>query len=255
MDVSSTLNTNTLQQTSGFSPAVAQAAGVRVSASSEDSFILSNKANRLISQEQQNNTLDKVELSDPETKSEQAKPEETEQTRSLSSEGELTEAEQFEIEELRRRDAEVKAHEQAHSAVAGNLAQGGASFDYETGPDGKRYAVGGEVSIDTAAVAGDPQATLIKAQKIRRAATAPADPSAQDRSVAAQASRMEAEARLDISQQNREKQTTYIGEHTPEVDLLGGQKEQSEKNIQDTYAKIQNASVLEEQKSFVDFFI
>ena len=46
-----------------------------------------------------------------------------------------------------------------------------------TGPDGQRYAIGGEVPIDLSAVPGNPQATLQKALTIRRAALAPTDPS------------------------------------------------------------------------------
>lgn len=167
----------------------------------------------------------------------------------------LTEDEILEVEELKRRDTEVRAHEQAHMSAAGNLAQGGANFSFETGPDGKRYAVGGDVSINTSAVADDPQATLRKAQQIRRAASAPVAPSSQDRSVAAQASRMEVQARVEISQQARDKQAEYIDENTPEIDFPGPKKDKNEQNIQDTYAKIQNSSVLEEQRSFVDFFI
>ena len=71
------------------------------------------------------------------------------------------------LEALKRRDAEVKRHEQAHLAAAGGHAQGGASYHYVTGPDGKRYAVGGEVSIDVSEVSGDPEATIRKAQIIR----------------------------------------------------------------------------------------
>ncbi|MCU7937806.1 MAG: hypothetical protein KZQ64_03485 [gamma proteobacterium symbiont of Bathyaustriella thionipta] len=167
----------------------------------------------------------------------------------------LSEDELLEVEELKRRDTEVRAHEQAHMSAAGNLAQGGANFSFETGPDGKRYAVGGDVSIDTSPVTGDPQATLRKAQQIRRAASAPVDPSSQDRSVAAQAARMEAQARVEISQQVRAKQTEYIDQNTPEIDFLGPQNERNEQNIQDTYTKIQNSSVLQEQRSFIDFFI
>ena len=106
------------------------------------------------------------------------------------------------IERLRARDREVRAHEAAHKASAGSFAKGGATFEYQTGPDGKRYAVGGEVSIDTSKIANNPEATIRKAQTIRRAATAPAQPSAQDRSVAVQASKMEAEARQELSKQN-----------------------------------------------------
>ncbi len=174
---------------------------------------------------------------------------------SISSGQELSEREQQQLQDLKRRDTQVKAHEQAHLSAAGNLAKGGASFDYETGPDGKRYAVGGEVNIDTSQVSDDPQANLKKAQQIRRAATAPVDPSAQDRSVASEASRMAAQARVELSTQTREKQTQYATEHTPEADFLSRQSSQTEKNIQDTYQKIQNASVLEQPRPLVDFFI
>ena len=177
-------------------------------------------------------------------------------TRPTSPTGEpLSEAELREIEQLKRRDAEVRAHEQAHMSAAGNLVRRGASFDYETGPDGKRYAVGGEVSIDTSTVSGDPQATLIKAQKIRRAASAPVDPSPQDRSVAAEASRMEAQARVEISQQARAEQNEYIEENTPEIDFLSGKIAQNEQDIENTYQRIQNTQVLEQQRIIVDFYI
>ncbi len=176
-------------------------------------------------------------------------------TSNKNTEKELTEQEQRQLEELKRRDTEVKAHEQAHLSAASGLARGGASFDYETGPDGKRYAVGGEVNIDTSRASDDPQANLRKAQQIRRAATAPADPSAQDRSVASEASRMEAQARVELSEQAREKQSQYVSENTPEANFLAQNATQNEKSIQDTYQKIQNASVLQQSRPFVDFFI
>ncbi len=115
-------------------------------------------------------------------------------------EKQLSDSERKELEKLKKRDAEVRQHEQAHLAAAGSLSQGGASFEYQQGPDGKRYAVGGEVSIDTSKVAGDPRATLAKARQIRQAALAPAQPSSQDRRVAADAARMEAQASREMSQ-------------------------------------------------------
>ena len=84
------------------------------------------------------------------------------------------------ISSLKSRDAEVNAHERAHAAVGGQHA-GSPSYSYKTGPDGVKYAVSGEVSIDTSRVPGDPQATLQKAQQIKAAALAPAEPSGQDR--------------------------------------------------------------------------
>ncbi len=108
------------------------------------------------------------------------------------------------LQGLKKRDREVRTHELAHLSAAGRHSRGGPSFEYERGPDGQRYAVGGHVEIDTSAVAGDPEATLRKAEVIRRAALAPANPSAQDRSVAASASGMAAEARREIAQLNLE---------------------------------------------------
>ncbi|GLH75042.1 hypothetical protein GETHLI_35450 [Geothrix limicola] len=102
------------------------------------------------------------------------------------------------IEALKARDRQVRAHEAAHLAAAGGLALGGASFTYQQGPDGKSYAIGGEVTLDTSPVPGDPRATLAKAQQIQAAALAPADPSPQDRSVAAAAAAMAIQAQQDL---------------------------------------------------------
>lgn len=107
------------------------------------------------------------------------------------------------IRELAQRDREVRNHEQAHQAVGGQYA-GAMSLTYTTGPDGKRYAVAGEVSIDISPVPGDPQATMDKAERIRRAALAPAEPSVQDRAVAAQAAQLEIEAQAELRQMERE---------------------------------------------------
>ncbi|MCP4323918.1 MAG: catalase [Psychromonas sp.] len=105
------------------------------------------------------------------------------------------------ISSLKHRDAEVNAHEKAHAAVGGQHA-GSPSYSYKTGPDGVKYAVSGEVSIDTSRVPGDPQATLQKAQQIKAAALAPVDPSGQDRKVAAKADQMATQARSEILEEN-----------------------------------------------------
>ncbi len=110
---------------------------------------------------------------------------------------------ELELAELASRDREVRAHEQAHAAVGGSYA-GAPTYTFKNGPDGKRYAVGGEVSIDTSAVASDPEATLRKMEVVIRAALAPAEPSAQDRRVAAQATAQAAQARAELAQQQRE---------------------------------------------------
>jgi hypothetical protein len=117
---------------------------------------------------------------------------------------ELTEEEKQQVEALKARDREVRLHEQAHLAAAGAHARGGPSFSYQQGPDGKQYAVGGEVPIDLSPVSGNPRATIQKAETIQRAALAPADPSGPDRRVAAQAAALAAKARQEIAQQSQE---------------------------------------------------
>lgn len=98
----------------------------------------------------------------------------------------LNEEEKQQVEELKRRDREVKAHEQAHIAAAAGLA-GAPSYDYQAGPDGKRYAIGGSVNLRSGG-SSEPEQALRDAETIKRAATAPADPSSTDRAVAAKAS-------------------------------------------------------------------
>ena len=113
--------------------------------------------------------------------------------------GELSQEEQRIVTELQAADTNVRAHEAAHMAAGGGLTSP-ASYTYERGPDNKMYAVAGEVGISTGE-GNTPQESLNKAQTIRRAALAPADPSPQDLKVAAQAASMEMSARAEILQE------------------------------------------------------
>ena len=155
------------------------------------------------------------------------------------------EVEQRQVQQLAERDREVKAHEQAHQAVGGQYA-GAMSLTYERGPDGKNYAIGGEVPIDTGKIANDPQATLDKAETIRRAALAPAEPSSQDRRVASQAIQIGLEARAEIQQQQLQQQqealtSEDVNEEQTETDdlrdeerLEAEQKAQQEQQAQES---------------------
>ncbi len=140
---------------------------------------------------------DKVELS-PQA---QEKAGDNDTVDSSSGTDKLTDEEKKVVSELKTTDAKVHSHEQAHMAAGGGLVRGGPSYKYETGPDGNRYAVAGEVSIDTSEVKDDPQATIVKAGRIRQAAMAPADPSAQDRTVAAEAATMAFKAQMELIKQ------------------------------------------------------
>lgn len=115
----------------------------------------------------------------------------------------LSEEEQEQVRRLQARDAEVRAHENAHLAAAGGYARGGARYTLQTGPDGRQYAVGGEVSLDVSKEA-DPRQTLQKAITVQAAALAPAAPSGQDMRVAAKAAMMANEARAEIIAEQKE---------------------------------------------------
>lgn len=112
--------------------------------------------------------------------------------------GGLTDEERDVVREMAARDAEVRRHEEAHAAVGGQYA-GQPSYTYQSGPDGKRYAIGGEVPIDVAPVKGDPEATIDKMETVKAAALAPAEPSGADRRIAqiADAQRLAAIADLN----------------------------------------------------------
>ncbi len=113
---------------------------------------------------------------------------------------ELTEAEEKQVQELKQRDAEVRAHEQAHAAVGGSYASS-PSYEFTTGPDNKQYAVSGEVQIDSAPVPNDPEATIRKMDIVIRAALAPAEPSSQDIQVATKAQQDRSAAQSELAQQ------------------------------------------------------
>ena len=146
----------------------------------------------------------------------------------------LTPEEEKEVKKLKKQDAAVRAHEQAHLAAGGGLVRGGASFEYERGPNGKQYATSGEVNIDISPVKGDPQATIQKMQKVRRAAMAPADPSAQDRAVAAKATRTEAKARAELREQN-------LNPEGIEEVSLNSNDDKKKNNPLEAYAKHENS--------------
>ncbi len=115
------------------------------------------------------------------------------------------------IHELEHRDQEVRAHELAHGNIGGSTT-GLPSYTYEVGPDGKKYAVSGEVSVDLSSVPADPQATITKMQKVHAAALAPAHPSSQDVRVAASAAQIilkaQSELMLDLDGELRESNTS-----------------------------------------------
>lgn len=138
------------------------------------------------------------------------------------------------IQNLVARDREVRSHEQAHASAGGRYA-GPPSFAYTRGPDGRSYATSGEVSIDVSPVPNDPEATLRKMELVQRAALAPAEPSAQDLRVAAQAQAQAAQARAELNQLQREQQAAEQAERKDRRERAEeekGVKDKSEKTEQ-----------------------
>jgi hypothetical protein len=129
-------------------------------------------------------------------------------------------ADKREIAELKKRDLEVRTHEQAHASVGGQYA-GSPQYQYETGPDGRSYAVDGQVSIDVSKES-DPEDTIRKAQQVKAAALAPAEPSPADLRVANEATQLAAEARREIAEEQAEQASLAFKQATAEP----GQAEQ-----------------------------
>jgi hypothetical protein len=128
------------------------------------------------------------------------KPDEAQQKQQQNRESREQQALEREIDSLMKRDTQVRSHEQAHAAVGG-IHAGQPAFEFEKGPDGKRYAVEGEVQIDVSVVNGDPLATMAKMKQVYAAAMAPVDPSMADIRVAAEAMRKYNQAREDAGTQ------------------------------------------------------
>ncbi|SFV52671.1 SrpA-related protein [hydrothermal vent metagenome] len=132
-----------------------------------------------------------------------------EESKKSSNSEELSEDEKRLVKDLAARDSEVKAHEAAHQSAAGGLA-GAASYTYQQGPDGKMYAIGGEVPISMPS-SSSPEETIQNARKVASAALAAGDPSPQDFSVASSARVMEMQA---VQQKNKEALEKQEGQET-----------------------------------------
>lgn len=143
-------------------------------------------------------TVEQREEGNADSNTEQQNQQASEDTAEEEQEQQQLEIEQQQIKELKARDTEVRVHEQAHASVGGQYA-GSPSYEYQRGPDGTNYAVGGEVQIDVSEIPGDPQATIDKMQTVRAAALAPAEPSSADRAIAADATQKMAAAQAELA--------------------------------------------------------
>lgn len=154
---------------------------------------------------------------------------ETGNSDSSASSVKLSNEAQATLRQLQATDRRVRAHELAHLAASGGLATGAPSYTYQKGPDGVNYAVGGEVSIDTSP-ARTPEETIAKAATIIAAALAPADPSPQDRAVAAAASQLAQQARAELQSEAIAQQKEVQNQDSP---VYGRQQDLINRNYLD----------------------
>lgn len=157
---------------------------------------------------------------------------------------ELSQKEAQQVRELQSIDRNVKAHEAAHQAAGGGLA-GAASFTYTRGPDNQMYATAGEVPISMQK-GNTPEETIANARQIQAAAMAPADPSPQDYKVAANATKMEFEARAEAmkikaEEAQEEKEKKDKEEENKENTLSKDNTDKTNENSKDSTENFQKA--------------
>lgn len=138
----------------------------------------------------------------------------------------LNDSEQRMVNDLASRDSEVRAHEAAHQAAGGGMS-GAASYTYQQGPDGKMYAIGGEISI-TMKGGSTPEETIANARQIAAAAMAAGNPSPQDFSVASSAKVMEMKAQQQIA---RKAQDANLGKEIYQNEAIPNNSEEDEKEL------------------------
>lgn len=129
------------------------------------------------------------------------------------------------IQRLKAIENEVIAHEQAHKSAGGSIA-GPASYSYAVGPDGKRYINGGEVSLRTPAT-DDKQQKIQLLNRVKQAALAPAQPSAQDISVAAGAS----SEQINLSAEIQRERAAQAYEKSEKSHQAAKEKDQPTENV------------------------
>lgn len=178
----------------------------------EDTVSISDEAKNLLAK-------DKAGEADKLPAEKKAEQKDGNNTPGLKTSGELTPEQQQEVEKLKQRDAEVRAHEQAHIAAAAGLSTSAPTYTYQTGPDGKKYAVGGEVNVSFTE-SGNPETDLRNAEAMKNSALAPSDPSSQDQSVAGEAEKLIQKAQQEISQQQEQQKAAITNSSTAKT-LLG----------------------------------
>jgi hypothetical protein len=88
------------------------------------------------------------------------------------------------LNKFKQTEVSVRTHEQTHASIG--LPVSPISYNYQEGPDGKMYVVGGSVRLDTS-IPNDPKAAAFKMEQIKKASNGPVDLSGADISISTQA--------------------------------------------------------------------
>ena len=97
-------------------------------------------------------------------------------------------------------DANTRIHEQTHAILANTTTP--IQYNYQMGPDGKMYAVGGNVRLDTS-IPNNPKAAEQKLNELKKSATSPGgDMSLADSTIAISANLMKMKLQLQEQQEN-----------------------------------------------------
>lgn len=103
------------------------------------------------------------------------------------------------LEKFKSMDSNIRMHEQQHAALSGTSSP--IEYSYQLGPDGKMYANGGSVRLDTS-LPNNPDAASVKLDSIKKSATSSgSDMSGADATIAISANLMKAKLQLQDNNQ------------------------------------------------------
>ncbi len=119
------------------------------------------------------------------------------------------------LQRIKNIDRNVRLHENSHASADGVQTIGTARYKYAEGPDGKLYAVGGEVTVAVQS-SGKPEDNLRAARALRSSALSSDNPSPADFAAAADAGQIEIEALSQMAKRAKEiRETIHRNDSSP----------------------------------------
>lgn len=116
-------------------------------------------------------------------------------------EKELSEDKEELVKDLENRDTQPH-----HVAAAAGYVRGRIHYEFQTGPDGLKYAIGNHVELDTSAIPNESEKTIQEPQVIRQTLLAGGEASSSDIELASAASSMEHQVGIEILEESNDKQ-------------------------------------------------